>query len=186
MSSTFWIIGFRYHCRHCRNPRTQKIGTVTWRSWDSQILALLPPELAAEFPAKLSHRSAMSMRLFSWMRSCFQSGMSTKQFASAVRVQHLLRYDELHLQYLDFLVSNSGLYRWSKRKFKSFRSFTDSSEDGFHGYIPSTQWFRDLYDNFIEEYRNNFNQHTAMLTANICAIDHSHKVCHLIPGYCIC
>ena len=26
VSSTFWIIGFRYRCRHCLNPRTQKIG----------------------------------------------------------------------------------------------------------------------------------------------------------------
>ena len=175
--STFWIIGFRYRCRHCLNPRTQKIGTVTWRSWDPRILAVLPPELAAEFPAKLSHRSAMSLTLFTWLWSCFQNGMSAKQFASTVQVQHLLQYDKLHLQYLNFLVCQAGLQQWSQRRFESFRPFTDTSDNGFHGYTPSAQWFRDMYDNFIEEHRSDFDQHTAMLTANICAIDLSHKVC---------
>ncbi|KAF8057819.1 hypothetical protein FPV67DRAFT_1394478, partial [Lyophyllum atratum] len=47
---------------------------------------------------------------------------------------------------------------------------------GFHGFVPSAQWLRDIYDQFIEEHRDQFNQHTAMLTAKICAIDHSFKL----------
>jgi len=103
--------------------------------------------------------------------------MSAKQFASTVQVQHLLQYDKLHLQYLNFLVRQAGLQQWSQWRFESFRPFTDTSDNGFHGYTPSAQWFRDMYDDFIEEHRSDFDQHTAMLTANICAIDHSHKVC---------
>jgi len=34
-----------------------------------------------------------------------------------------------------------------------------------------------MYDRFMEDHRHEFNQHTAMLSAEICAIDHSHKVC---------
>ncbi|KAF8799068.1 ribonuclease H-like protein [Phlegmacium glaucopus] len=33
-----------------------------------------------------------------------------------------------------------------------------------------------MYNNYIEKHQHDFNQHTAMLTAEICAIDHSHKV----------
>ncbi|SRR6266571_1599103 len=114
------------------------------------------------------------------MQSCFQNGMSTKQFTSAVHVQHLLQYNKLHIQYLDFLANQSGLYRWSERMFKSFQPFPDTSDDGFDGYISSMQWFQDVYDQFIEENQGDFNQHMAMLTANVCAIDHSHKVYYCV------
>jgi len=77
MQSTFYLIGFRYCCRHCKNPKTNR-ATVTFRSWDSRILAVLPPALAAEFPAKLTHRSGVSKALFSWMRTCFLNGMGAK------------------------------------------------------------------------------------------------------------
>ena len=77
INSMFYVIGFRYCCRHCLHPKTRK-PTVTFRSWDSRILAVLPPPLAAEFPARLTHRSGMSAALFSWMRSCFQCGMGPK------------------------------------------------------------------------------------------------------------
>ena len=63
MQSTFYLIGFHYLCRHCKNPKTNK-ATVTFHSWDSRILAVLPRALAAEFPAKLTHRSGVSNTLF--------------------------------------------------------------------------------------------------------------------------
>jgi hypothetical protein len=173
---TFWIVGYRYRCRHCIHPKTGKRGTVTWRSWDCRILAVLPAPLAAEFPAYLSHRTAISKALFEWMRSCFQNGMGPKQFSDAVRVQHLLCYDELHMQYLDTLVVRSGLAQWLGKKFQSFLPFDDTSQEGFHGYVPCSQLFRNVYNRNVEDHRLQYNQHTAMLPATICAIDHSHKV----------
>ncbi|KAF6764006.1 hypothetical protein DFP72DRAFT_956173 [Ephemerocybe angulata] len=174
-SDSFWIVGFRYHCRHCRHPKTGK-NTVTWCSWDRRILNVLPPALASHFPAILSHRSAVSKELFSWMRSCFQSGMGSKQFSDAVRVQHLLRHDELHLTYLDFIAHRSVLSSWMGQQYESFLPFDDTSPYGPHGFVPSAQWFRDMYDQYMEEHRQDIDQHTAMLTAEICAIDHSHKL----------
>ena len=173
---TFWVVGYRYRCRHCIHPKSGKQGTVTWRSWDRRILAVLPAPLAAEFPAYLSHRTAISKTLFEWMRSCFQNGMGPKQFSDAVRVQHLLHYDELHMQYLDVLVVRSGLAQWLGKRFPSFLPFDDTSPEGFHGYVPSSQLFRNIYNRNVEDHRLQYNQHTAMLPATICAVDHSHKV----------
>ena len=114
--------------------------------------------------------------MFDWMRSCFQNGMGAKRFSDALLVQHLLRYDKLHLQYLDFLAHCcQDLAKFTNIKYKSFLSFDDTSPDGYHGFVPSSQWLRDVYDNFIEEHRHDFNQHMGMLMAEICAIDHSHK-----------
>ncbi|KAJ6538419.1 hypothetical protein B0H10DRAFT_2254857 [Mycena sp. CBHHK59/15] len=60
--------------------------TITFRSWDSRILSVLPRRLAVRFPALLTHRSAILEDLFMFMRSCFQSGMGAKQFSDALRV----------------------------------------------------------------------------------------------------
>ena len=83
INSTFWMIGYRYRCRTCVHPKTKK-QTITYCSWDSRILAVLPPHLAAEFPAHLSHCSGISNTLFSWVRSCFAKGMGGKQVSNAI------------------------------------------------------------------------------------------------------
>jgi hypothetical protein len=178
MNSTFWIIGYRYCCSRCVNPRTQR-RPATFRSWDPQILQGLPSYLASEFPAYMSHRSAMSKTLFEWMRVCFQNGMGSKQFSDALRVQHVLTHDNLHLQYLHYLAelhTRGGLGTWAGIKYESFLPFDDKGPRGRHGFVPSSGWLRDMYDDFIEKHKHHFNQHMSMLTGEICAIDHSHKV----------
>lgn len=137
---------------------------------------MLPSSLAAEFPARLTHRSGISNALFNWVRVLFQNGMGAKQIADSLLIQHLLHYDKLHLQYLDHLTVHR-LDSWTGRKYKLFLPFDDRSPHGPHGYVPSLQWLRDVYDLFIEEHQHEFDQHTALLSADICAIDHSHKVC---------
>lgn len=176
-NSTFWIIGYRYRCPSCIHPNSGK-KTITFRSWDPRILSVLPSELSAEFPARLSHRSGISTSLFGWMRSCFQNGMGSKQFSDALRVQHLLRYDEIHLQYLDRLACLS-LDGWMSRKYEPFLPFDNDTPSGFHGYVPAAQWVREMYDRYIGEHGQDFNQHMSLLSAEICALDHSHKVFNL-------
>jgi hypothetical protein len=65
---------------------------------------------------------------------------------------------------------------WTGEKYEAFLPFDDTSPRGRHGFIPSSMWLRDMYDGYIEAHKHDFNQHMAMLTAEICAIDHSHKV----------
>ncbi len=75
-----------------------------------------------------------------------------------------------------FLMSRRlSLDRWWGPKFESFLPFDDMSPNGRHGFIPSSQWLRDVYARHIEDHQAEINQHTAMLPADICAIDHSHK-----------
>jgi hypothetical protein len=59
----------------------------------------------------------------------------------------------------------------------AFLPFDDISDNGPHGFVPSASWLRHMYDIYIESKQHHIHQHMAMLPANICAIDHSHKVC---------
>ncbi|KAG6876058.1 hypothetical protein C0992_001133 [Termitomyces sp. T32_za158] len=174
LGSIFWIIGYRYFCAQCKKPRS-----VTFWSWDPRILAILPRPLAAEFPAQLTYRSGISIEAFRFMRTCFSHGMGAKQFSNALLVQHLESYDHLQLLYLHVLAPKAALLHSMptfKKKFKAFFPFHNKSSDSFYGFVPSGQWLRDVYDTMISEHEEEFNQHTAMLTTKICAIDHSFKL----------
>ena len=171
----FWMIGYRYRCFNCVHSASGK-NTITFRSWDPRILLIIPQSLASEFPARLSHRSALSLSALNLMCVCLQNGMGAKQFSDALRVQHIEHYDRLHVQYLNWLTERRGLSSWIGLWYKPFLPYDDRTPDGFGGFVPSAQWLRDIYDDFIEEHRAEFEQHTAMLSADICAIDHSHKV----------
>lgn len=175
LDSNFWIIGYRYLCPKCVHPKSGR-RTVTFRSWDPRVIRNLPRSLADSFPVRLTHRSGISDSLFMFMRSCFQSGMGAKQFSDALRVRHLEYYDGLQIKYLSALAKQKGMSTWLGTKYRSFLPFEDTSPDGYHGFVPSSQWLRDLYDKFIEDHEHDFNQAIALLTALICAIDHSFKV----------
>ncbi|KAH6901944.1 hypothetical protein BKA70DRAFT_1568128 [Coprinopsis sp. MPI-PUGE-AT-0042] len=174
-ATTFWIIGYRYQCLRCTKAKV-KGRNVTFRSWDSRIMDLIPPELAAEFPARLSHRSAIDVSTFEFMRSMFQNGLGSKQFSDALRVQHRLQHHKLELQYLQHLASREITFSdWSGPLYDTFPAFDDKGPNGRHGYIPSGDWLRDMYDSYIETHSQAIDQHMALLSAEVCAIDHSHK-----------
>jgi DNA-directed RNA polymerase subunit RPC12/RpoP len=87
----FYMVGQRYKCPKCTNKESNKT-TVTFNNWDPKIIAKLPP-LAAEFPAYLSHRGAISKPVFDLMRTCFQYGFGSKQFSNSLQVLHRLTFD---------------------------------------------------------------------------------------------
>ncbi|KAF8166462.1 hypothetical protein K438DRAFT_1941745 [Mycena galopus ATCC 62051] len=158
IDSTFWLIGYTYECQ-----KAAKGCGSRFRSWDQQILQRLPRALAAEFPAHLTWRSGLSTRAFGVVRSCFQHGMGSEEVADMFRMQHLRRYDELRLQYLRTKIKQMGF----SAVYEPFLPFEDRSSQGFHGFTPSGQWLRDMYDEFIESHRDtlgNVGETTSVLT----------------------
>lgn len=172
----FFIIGFRYRCPNCKHP-SSGLPNVTFHSWDSRILAMLPPELALEFPARLTSRSGISVGLSTWMRSCFQNGMGAKQFSDCVRVQHLEHYDKTRLQYYHSLVPRVKMGQWrGEDRFEVFLPYDDTSDCGMHGFVPNATFFRKVHDQILLEHRGEMLQHVSMLPLTVGAMDHSFKV----------
>ena len=173
LDSCFWMIGARYKCSKCHNEKSGK-KTVYFMSWDTRIINSLPKALAAEFPITLTHRSAIHTPLLSLQRSLFHKGLGAQQFAKIIHVQHLRRFDFLQIQYLEMIDAMRINSPWKNSTFEAFSAFNDPL--GYSGYVPSSRWFRDVYDSYIELHLPRINQYTSMLTGRIVAIDHSHKV----------
>ena len=180
LEDCYYIIGQRHRCPKCKNPRSGK-HTVTYNSWDPRIHSMLPHELQAEFPAILSHRSAISADVFALMRSCFNYGVGSKQFSHILLGLHHRRFSHIHVQYLDGVLSRScrtDLDDGPQATYEAFSQFADT--DGYAGFVPSSSWLCMMYDSFIEKHGPEIDQKTAMLSGDIIAIDHSHKVFTLL------
>lgn len=180
----FFIIGYRYRCPSCVDP-VSGLRTVTFHSWSAEILKMLPPSLAAEFPAHMTRRSGVSKSLLSFLRSSLQNGISAKGFSDCVRVQHLLRYDQLQLQYYHNLVSRLKMDSWrGGKKYEAFLPYEDTSPNGMHGFVPNGTYLRELNTSVIEEHKDDIMQHTAMLPLDTGHADHSYKVSvHLLYSH---
>jgi hypothetical protein len=186
VTGPFWIIGWRYKCKTCQKPRKEGAKSQTFCSWDPHILNRIPKHIAADFPAILTHRRAISKTFFDYFRPCL-SEMGTLQVANAFRVATLKRYDELQLQYKQSIYAQAQASETLTNRnmvFPDFPEFNDRSPSGYHGYTPSSQLLRDVFDNFVEDHKNEINQHTSMLPASVIAIDHSFKVPKQIVKEC--
>ncbi|KAJ7754059.1 hypothetical protein B0H16DRAFT_1833181 [Mycena metata] len=174
LNNCFYMIGRRYLCPKCKNPKSDK-PTVTFNSWDARIMKSLPIQLQDEFPAYLSHRGAMSKTVFELMRTFFQYGLGSKQFSNSLQVLHRLHFDRLHAQYLD------GVIAWAKAHpekasptFTEFSSFDDPQ--GYAGFVPSSAWLCMMYNQYIEEHGAAMDQQTNMKSMRLGQLDHGYKV----------
>ncbi|EKM74532.1 hypothetical protein AGABI1DRAFT_95562 [Agaricus bisporus var. burnettii JB137-S8] len=59
------------------------------------------------------------------------------------------------------------LQHWMDIKYETFLPFDDKSLRGRHGFVPGSEWLRDMYDTYIEGHQHDFNQHMAMLTGEV-------------------
>ena len=81
--------------------------------------------------------------------------------------------------YLDGLLAREKQHRDDENtSYEAFSDFSDPS--GYGGFVPSSSWLCMMYDRFIENHGEEIDQKCAMGSADICSIDHSHKVNHHI------
>ena len=130
---------------------------------------MLPPALACEFPAQLSHRNAISKSVFALMRACFSYGVGSQQFSHILRILHHCHYDELYVQYLEGILTQPG-----QAEYGCFSKFADPT--GYGGFVPSSSWLCSMYDGYMEAHAEEINQRCAMEPGRILALDHSFKV----------
>ena len=136
LNETFWIIDYHYCCKECVNTSRKK--TVTFQSWDAKIIERLPVDLALEFPAQLSHQSGITLSAFHFKPSCFQNGIGAKHFSDSLRVWHLHRHDECHLQYMHAIQARQGISKWKDQTYAVFLPFDNHSPLDLHGFVPSS------------------------------------------------
>lgn len=164
LSDCYWLMGARYYCATCKKSVV---------SWDRGLLDQLSrsdPDLAAAFPAHLTHRSGMDKALFAFMSTAFSSGLGPRQFSDALRVRHKEAFDYKHIQYLKAIHRISLIL--PGQQYKVFGTF----DGDYAGFVPSASWLRDLWDNEIEKQRPLIKQYMSMLPIRVIGMDHSHKI----------
>jgi hypothetical protein len=168
LDKCIYIIGYRYSCSHSDCNKT-------YQSWSPALRSVLPRSLSASFTHHLTYRSGLTDRVVALMRASFQHGIGPGPFSETIRTFHLRHYEQLQLQYLEMIfVRLQSATASMMAKFKPFGLFHD--RDGYAGFTPSANYFRDFYVNYIASHASEIDQHMAMLSAKILIIDGSFKV----------
>ncbi|KAI8147390.1 hypothetical protein BJV82DRAFT_345657 [Fennellomyces sp. T-0311] len=167
----------RYRC-----PRGAGGCGLSLNARDDKILEQLPPQLQAEFPAYLTHRSAVSKNLGNLLRAAVQNGLGVHRLQRLLRELHVLRYATRRLQYANTLVHrqeyptvhDTPTAPGKPVKYKRFSKFSDP--EGYSGCIPSTGYLRLVYTALMDQLRSLIDKELAILAGVILKGDHSFKV----------
>lgn len=163
-------MSYRYECSvtGCKKEGFED----SWQSYDPVIMHQLPQELQMEFPAILTRKGGVSKTVANLLRPCMQNSMGPQRFQKLLRELHVLRHDELELQYLlSQLGKKEGLLE--KYPFRPYSSFEDSNQ--YAGYVPGAIYFRTLYTAIIDELKPKMEKHAMLLDGKVLKCDHSFK-----------
>lgn len=170
-----FIIGYWYQC-------TQAQCLKCYKSWSPSIIKSLPGPVAVQFKFHLTHCSGLSHRIVALMRLCFQRGMGLSPFEALIRTLHRRFYKDLVIQYYEQVKIHyeSASIQMKLLAVHSHFGAIDNC-NGYADYVPSGQFFRGFFNNFIESHVKEMDQQMVILSADILQIDHSFKVCQMFP-----
>ena len=105
----------------------------------------------------------------------FLHGIGPVPFASTIWVNYIHHFEHLHPEYLEMIYEcEQSVAAKLLPKFKPFGEFGNCN--GYAGFLPSLQYFRNFYVQFISSHAQEMDQYIAMLSAWLLQIDHSFKV----------
>lgn len=162
----------------------------TLNAHDEHILRQLSLHLQAEFPAILTHSSAISRHAADLMRSLLQNSVGPKLFVKVFRELHMLRHDRLEMQYLSAVKYNMDRRRMDDQSNleaffgsatvgsseipKPFSDFDDKL--GYAGWVPTTTYLRTVYTALLDEFRPLIDKELMVIDGKVLKGDHSFKL----------
>lgn len=169
--SCYYLISRRMECKACK---------ITFLGHDRRVIQLLPKYIQQDFPAWLSPRSGIDLKLLAMLRTCFSESMGPEPFARFLRENHTRRYHDSWLQYLNIFRdrnSRGGVQSWLQGSLKDFSRFED--KHGYNGFFPSSRYLRDVFVQYSSYIRPFLDRQIMKRDAEQLAADHSFKVCFI-------
>jgi hypothetical protein len=165
LSDCYWIVGRRQWCKSCDRE---------FMNTDQRVVDRLPDHFRLLFPAFLTWRSGVDLRLLEMLRTSVSHSMGISQFLGMLHENHSRQYDKLKLMYL----SRNKLKRASNNfhgKLDEFPQFDDPK--GYAGFVPTAGYLTEVYIMYILLHEKELAAQLAKATGEILSVDHSHKVC---------
>ena len=194
LTNNFYVMSYRYKCPRCFNEKGQP--GKTFAGHDHGLMKKsLPESLVLEFPAILTHRSAISNDMMDMVRSCFSNGMGSTPFTNMLTMLHTKRHNIIEfifilvreeLQKLQEKNNTHSITQYisttTKHQFqKTFSAFNDKNQ--YAGFVPSSKYLSECFEEFVEIHRKEYDQHTATQPATVLTVDHCYKVCQSLSLY---
>lgn len=174
---TYWLIGKRYLCKHCRNMGR----TYTFNSWDPHVLKWMHPSFEAELGVKFTWKCAVTEKLASYIETHAVQGTSFDHMHAYVSSQHHVTCAKARLQYalaVDYWNRNAGMGVNKEALDGEWGDFDDPS--AWAGYVPGKEYFVAVFLQLAANAEEFHSRCLQMVDANILSGDASMKVPKLI------
>ena len=149
----------------------------TFQGWHWQSMMHLPRNLIIDFPAFLTKKGALDLRIIHLMRPLVAHGLRPGQFAGVVAELHKKRYCERFLRHeheLKGTVKGMG-------NVKRFSQFSD--EKGYYGKIPSPGYFDSAFKKHHSYIRAHLDKQMKMRSGETLNMDTLYKVAKMMPNH---
>ncbi|SPQ94150.1 unnamed protein product (mitochondrion) [Plasmodiophora brassicae] len=181
--SCYFIIARTYRCTRCKGS---KAPSYTFSAYHENFLSQLPDFIRVQFPALLTHRSAIDNSIIEEMRSLTEQGVSIEGYHRMLMEWHTSRYTRLQIQWFGSLLHcKRGIgYRFTRELGDSppqFSSFADP--DRYNGFVPSPSYLKYCLVKFHRQVRPLMDLLIQTVSGRILKLDHSFKIPKLIRRF---
>ncbi|XXQ37259.1 SANT domain-containing protein [Plasmodiophora brassicae] len=181
--SCYFIVGRTYRCTRCKGT---KAPSYTFSAYHEGFLAQLPEFIRVQFPAFLTHRSAVDYSVIEEMRSLTEQGVSIEGYHRMLLEWHTARYSRSQIQWfgsLQHCMKGIG-YSFTREMGNSppqFSSFADP--DRYNGFVPSPSYLKYCLVKFHGQVRPLMDLLMQTVSGRILKLDHSFKIPKLIRRF---
>ena len=185
-----WLITWRYHCKVCRKGCS---------GWAPRLLDSLPTSIRLAFPAVLSRKGGLTLRVAQSLLVAGRQKSGISGFHKQLLHLHTHKFDRAHLQYLEACreveEKNLGICSQNQdtgqcslvqyctiKDAAPFGNFWD--QDRYAGYVPSQGYLTTMFNRLVEADTAVHNQHTVLLPTDApAASDDSFKLAKHLAHY---
>lgn len=168
MNDCYYIVTSRYLCKN------QKCAT-KFNGNHPMLLESLPYHIRNQFPAHLTKRSAIDLKVLEILRTTVTESFGMSQFRRMLIENHARKYTELRLQYLSryvILKTNSGALGFNSITIAHFPEY----RAGYGGFVPTTKYLTSCYVTLILKYEKSLAAQIAKVSGVILSFDHTYTV----------
>lgn len=153
----------------------------TFMGYDSRCIESLPYGLGREFPALLTHKMGMDLKLVAMMRCLFNHGLRPTQFQNGLAEMHSLEYTRRYLKRENEIAMQKkriGRRQTDIPESQPFGDFADGN--GYGACVPTAKYIKTVYLQNFAEIEKYLDAEVKKRGAEHLSIDASYKEAKLL------
>ncbi len=163
-NTCYYLVTAKYVCKKCKKKMN---------SLHKRVFEVLPLHIQMQFPAIITHRSALDLGVLHQLRASMAESMGIWNFKNALVANHARRHMELEIIYLSKAQSTQNV-------FSQPTDFPEFFSETYGGFTPSEHYLSDVLIKFVFDREQSMAAQMVTPPAQVICMDQSFKVLLLV------